>query len=122
LTCSELFSDLYKANALFPPQKETSYSNIGFDLLGQVLTKVSGQTYEDCLSSITGPLGLQSTSALKPNDSVGVIVPGGGASSAWDIDMGVGNPSVQFPFLKEDVLLSDILVPDLVVSIAVRPT
>lgn len=89
---SELITDLRAANAVFPPHKETSYSNVGYDLLGLVFANITGQTYDNYLSSITGPLGLKSTSVLKPNDSVGVIVPGNGAISAWNVDMGVGNP------------------------------
>ena len=85
----ELFDDLQSANPVFPSRKTAADSIVGYDILGLRGANVTGQTYEDyILSSIIQPLGLNGTSFVKPNDSVGVIP----ANSYWDVDVGVDDP------------------------------
>ncbi|KAJ5574130.1 beta-lactamase family protein [Penicillium hispanicum] len=89
-TDTELNNDLVQVDPVFPPQKETSYSNVGFDLLGQVLANVSGTTYEDHIDkAIFKPLGLDSASFTAPDDSIAAKAPVG---SEWGANQGSDNP------------------------------
>ena len=77
-------------NPVFAPQKETSYSNLGFDLLGQVIANVSGTTYEDYIdTAIFKPLNLLEASFTVPDDSVAAKAPSG---SDWGVNQGSNNP------------------------------
>jgi len=63
-----------RRNPVFPPNYQSTYSNIAFVLLGIVLEKVSGRTYQEALDcSILQPLGMRKTTVQKPEDSEGVI-------------------------------------------------
>src|SRR5690606_27241137 len=54
------FLNTYKLD--HAPGTERLYSNVGFRLLGHVLSLTSGKTYEDLVKTrITEPLGMQST-------------------------------------------------------------
>jgi CubicO group peptidase (beta-lactamase class C family) len=67
----------------------SSYSNNGFSLLGQVLANVTGQAYEEWISStILKPLKMERSTFSKPKESSAVIP----VSSDFDVDLGVGNP------------------------------
>lgn len=49
----------------YPPGEDWAYSNTGFDVLGDVIAKVSGQTYEDYMQdNILKPLGMANSSYL----------------------------------------------------------
>ena len=62
MSLSELIA-LFKDKPLdFAPGEKWSYSNSGFVLLGAIIEKVSGQSYEDFLQKqIFGPLGMTHT-------------------------------------------------------------
>jgi CubicO group peptidase (beta-lactamase class C family) len=80
---------LAKSPTVFPPRTEPSYSNIGFALLGQALANVTGQKYEEYVSSsILKPLKMDQSSFTKPNESSAVIPD----PSSFGVDLGVGNP------------------------------
>ena len=50
---------------LFRPGKDWAYSSTGFDILGDVVAKVSGQTFEDYLQDhVLTPLGIEDSSYL----------------------------------------------------------
>ena len=55
------------------------YSNAGFTILGYVVEKLAGQSYEAAVDrSILRPLGLTHSSVPKPsNDTQGIIPMGG---------------------------------------------
>jgi len=54
---------LSKESLLFRPGKGWSYSGIGFDILGDVVAKVSGQAFEDFLrANVLTPLGMENSS------------------------------------------------------------
>ncbi|MEZ4768828.1 MAG: serine hydrolase domain-containing protein [Caldilineales bacterium] len=49
----------------YPPGEDWAYSNTGFDVLGDVIAKVSGQTYEDYMqNNILKPLDMTNSSYL----------------------------------------------------------
>lgn len=84
----DLNDSLRQSNPVFSPQKETSYSNVGFDLLGQVISNVTGTSYEDYITqSIFKPLKLHKSSFKAPcNTSAASAGPG----SDWGHDGGSG--------------------------------
>ncbi len=56
---------LSKESLLFRPGKDWSYSTIGFDILGDVVAKVSGQSFEEYVQDhVLTPLGLENSSYL----------------------------------------------------------
>lgn len=91
-TAEDLFDNLRRRRALFAPNTKSTYSNLAFDLLGLVLTNVTGTTFEEYITaSILDPLGMAQTSFVKPPDSVSVLPKG----IAWysDVDEAVENPT-----------------------------
>jgi CubicO group peptidase (beta-lactamase class C family) len=57
----------------FQPGKQWSYSNAGYDMLGYVIEKVSGQSYEAFLQqSIFTPLGMKNTGFAHNADGLAV--------------------------------------------------
>lgn len=69
----------------------SSYSNVGFSLLGEVLAKVTGMKYEDYIEKeIFKPLSMHSTSFTTPDTSVEAQ---GGSDSAWSQNQGYSNPA-----------------------------
>lgn len=86
----DLNDSLRQSKPVFPPQKETSYSNVGFDLLGQVISNVTGTSYEDYITmSIFNPLQLHESSFTAPDDSFAASA---GPDSDWGHDEGSGSP------------------------------
>ncbi len=56
---------LSKESLLFRPGKDWAYSSTGFDILGDVVAKVSGQDFEDYVQDhVLTPLGLEDSSYL----------------------------------------------------------
>lgn len=90
LTHTELYKWVQAMNPLYAPKQASTYSNLAFELLGLVLEKVTGLSYDDCIDSlVTGPLGMNHTTFQKPKDSQAVIPIGGWY---WDVDEGVQKP------------------------------
>ncbi|KAJ5524823.1 beta-lactamase family protein [Penicillium frequentans] len=101
-TNADLDENLYNVNSVFPSQKETSYSNIGFDLLGQVLAKVTNMKYEDYIKeAIFRPLGMHETSFTVPPASVTASA---GSGSDWGVDEGADNPSAGIYSSSSDMM------------------
>ena len=46
LTDSQIYNNLAKMRLMFPPGMQPEYSNLGFGLLGRVLEKIQGPTWE----------------------------------------------------------------------------
>lgn len=82
---------------LFSPGNGWSYSNSGFDTLGDVIAKVSGQSYEAYVQEhILTPLGMtDSTFLLSDVDPTALVAP-----YTWDKD---GNVVAQefYPYLRK---------------------
>lgn len=82
--------DLHQVDPVFTPQKETSYSNVGYDILGEILSNVTRVKYEDYITtSILKPLGMKDSTFKVPDDSVAAKA---GSGSYWSYDLGVGIP------------------------------
>ncbi|KAK2784471.1 hypothetical protein FQN53_008460 [Emmonsiellopsis sp. PD_33] len=89
----EFFSGLLKAHPTAATSTTPIYSNAAFQILGYVVEKISGKSYESVLSEdLIKPLKLSDTSFSKPDDKVGVI-PGDPLTSFWAIDAGDETPA-----------------------------
>ncbi len=68
---------LSKESLLFRPGKDWAYSGIGFDILGDVVAKVSGQKFEDYVQDhVLTPLGLEDSSYLLSDvDPAALVAP-----------------------------------------------
>lgn len=79
---------------VFTTNDRSTYSNVAFSLLGQVLERATGKSYSEVIaSSILQPLGMNHTRASKPKDSLGVIPWG---PNDWAQDLGDDIPYVYF--------------------------
>jgi CubicO group peptidase (beta-lactamase class C family) len=77
---------------VFAPNQFSSYSNIGFDLLGLVVANVSGVSYEEYIQkNILRELGMKGTSFETPGDDVAAIPLG--IEYYWNFTIGVQNPT-----------------------------
>lgn len=70
---------------------KSTYSNLAFEVLGLVLSRVTNQTYEDYIAdAIFKPLGMSKSTLSLPPDSAGVIPL---QPHFWDVDEGIQNPT-----------------------------
>lgn len=79
-----------------PPFGEALYSDAGFAILGQVLERVTGQSYNNALQSVLAePLGLGSSTTFEPtgSDLNAVVLPGSASVSSWGFDNQISAPS-----------------------------
>ena len=78
---TEDYLELYGTRALqFAPGTQWAYSNYGFMLLGAVVERVSGMSYDDYIAArVLAPAGMTATGAL-PEDAV---VPGRAIGYMW---------------------------------------
>lgn len=78
------------------PVYETAiYSDAGFGILGRVLERLTGLSYNDAVQTIlAAPLGLNSTSSFKPSgtDFNAIVIPGSLADSSWGFDNQITAP------------------------------
>lgn len=75
---------------MFAPNTKATYSNVAFILLGIVLETITGESYEDLVSSLLfQPLGMQSSTLKKPRDSDGIIP---NKKNDWGADLGAYDP------------------------------
>ncbi len=89
-TFAELLDGLKTRYPVFRPNDRSSYSNIGYSLLGLALARLTKKTYEQSVQqTILSPLNLSSTGFTKPSDSSGIIP---GASNAWATELFADNP------------------------------
>ena len=71
---SDLITAVKNLNPVFAPNAKSTYSNIAFEILGLVLTKVTGIPYNEYItSSILEPIGMSATTFVTPADSVAVL-------------------------------------------------
>jgi CubicO group peptidase (beta-lactamase class C family) len=82
----DLFKHVKKLAPLFAPNQASSYSNLAFEILGLVLSRVANQTYETYIDeAIFKPLNMSTSTFSKPADSAGVIPAG---PHYWDVEEG----------------------------------
>ncbi len=87
----DLLKNVQARPPLFPPNQKSTYSNVAFELLGLAIANVTGLPYEDyVVSSILQPIGMESSSFIKPSDSVAVFPKG---ENYWDVDEGIQKPT-----------------------------
>ncbi|KAF8535214.1 beta-lactamase/transpeptidase-like protein, partial [Trichophaea hybrida] len=92
LGCTEkqVLQGMADSNPVFPSGLKPTYSNVGFNLLGFVIERETGMTYEDAVKKyITQPLGMSRTEFL-PARTNGVIPARVGL---WHADLGQFNPA-----------------------------
>lgn len=60
---------------VYPPDTQFNYSNLGYSLLGQVVTEISGMEYSDYVrENILAPMGLDATTPYPPPRRPGLQV------------------------------------------------
>ena len=65
--CLDLFKQVNKLAPLFAPNQKSSYSNLAFELLGLVLSRVSNRTYEAYIDeAIFKPLNMSTSTRHSP--------------------------------------------------------
>ena len=71
----ELVKRVSEMEMVYPPDTHFNYSNLGYSLLGQVVTEVSGMDYVDYVrKNILAPLGLDATTPYPPPPRPGLQV------------------------------------------------
>ncbi|KAF5009443.1 hypothetical protein FDECE_4325 [Fusarium decemcellulare] len=78
------------------PFQASIYSDAGFAILGVVLQRITGLSYNEAIQSVlAGPLGLNSTTSTEPKDKDvnALILPGSADESSWGFDNQVTAPS-----------------------------
>jgi CubicO group peptidase (beta-lactamase class C family) len=87
----DLFKIVKNYRPLFAPNQASTYSNLAYEILGLVLSRVSNQTYEDYINdAMFKPLNMSKSTLSKPPDSAGVIPLN---PQFWDVSEGVQNPT-----------------------------
>ncbi|OBT65801.1 hypothetical protein VE03_03315 [Pseudogymnoascus sp. 23342-1-I1] len=87
----DLLENLATRQPMWSPKQKSTYSNINFDLLGLVIENVTGLGYGEYVEgAILRPLGMDSSSFIKSDDSVAVLPKG---QNYWDIEQGVQRPT-----------------------------
>ena len=58
----DLVAAFDEVRVVIPPESQTKYCNLGFEMLGVLVERLSGRTYREVVAErITGPLGMAST-------------------------------------------------------------
>jgi CubicO group peptidase (beta-lactamase class C family) len=88
----QLFAYLKTCKLNNKPSEQYDYSNLGVGLLGTILSKLSGQTFEQMVKDIIcRPLGMQSTvqhlSPARQANFVSVYNVSGNITPPWDFDV-----------------------------------
>lgn len=88
---------------VYAPYSTPVYTNIGYDLLGQVIENVTGLTYAEYMrTNVLEPLNMQNTFLETPsNTSIG-FVPNG--TNWWSTPYGFQRPSGNFYSSVNDIL------------------
>lgn len=91
-TTEHLYQGLSEAKLRRPPGKKSDYSNLGFGLLGHVLSSRAGMAYEQLVErEVCRPLGLTDTRVALSDEQAQRLVPGytsdGQPAVNWDFDV-----------------------------------
>ncbi|KAK5679683.1 hypothetical protein LTS10_007631 [Elasticomyces elasticus] len=89
---TQILPYLNNKQPVFAPGQKSSYSNVAFELLGLVLARVTGLSYEEYMyESIFKPLQMESTTFTTPESDEHAVLPLG--QFFWDVDEGIHNPT-----------------------------
>ncbi|KAF9701819.1 hypothetical protein EKO04_000006 [Ascochyta lentis] len=91
--CAEgdLLDSLKSKIPIFAPNQQSTYSNVAFELLGMVIERVTGQSYQSYIEqAVFQPLNMSKSTLSLPPDAAGVIPLG---PQYWDIDEGIQSPT-----------------------------
>ena len=91
-TEKDLIEELRKQKPTFAPAQHSSYCNVGFEILGLVLAKVSEMEYSTYIHSMLKELGIEGITFEKPGDEFAVLP--AGEAWYWDVEQGVRRPYV----------------------------
>lgn len=84
ISAAEFVDKVMKAPLKFPSGTNFSYSNVGYSLLGMIIEKVSGLTYEQYLyQNLWQPAAMESTGYSRPHFDRGLIAMGYKDEKAW---------------------------------------
>lgn len=95
ITRSDFLATMDKKHPVALPFRASLYSDAGFALLGVVLQRITGLTYNDAIqAALAAPLGLNSSTTFEPSDHDvnALILPGSPAESSWGFDNQVTAP------------------------------
>ena len=71
LSYSQIYDNLAKMRLMFPPGTQPEYSNLGFGLLGRVLEKIQGPTWEEQVEeTVIKPLKMNNTGNAFTPDAI----------------------------------------------------
>ncbi|KAK5724666.1 hypothetical protein LTR15_004713 [Elasticomyces elasticus] len=89
---TQILPYLGKKQPVFAPGQKSTYSNVAFELLGLVLARVKGLSYENYMyESIFKPLKMESTTFTTPESDEHAVLPVD--QFFWDVDEGIHNPT-----------------------------
>lgn len=89
---SQFLKVVTQSRPLFAPNQRSTYSNLNFELLGLALENVTGLPYAEYMEkAIFEPLGMTSTSLVKPESDEHAVLPVG--DNYWDVDEGIQSPT-----------------------------
>lgn len=103
----ELLRDFSKHKPVYPPFTTPMYSNLGFDILGLVLEKVSNKTFVEYINqSILDPLNLANTTTGTASSvlSQAFIPKQSTDQSHWGVQHGYDNPAGGFLSTANDLI------------------
>lgn len=81
---SEFLQKVFAAPLQFENGKKFSYSNVGYSLLGIIIEKVSGMSYEKYLyENLWKPAGMKNTGYTRPKFEVATVAVGYENESVW---------------------------------------
>ncbi|KAH9874863.1 hypothetical protein J1614_004350, partial [Plenodomus biglobosus] len=90
-TAKDLLREISSKPPLFAPNQKSTYSNVAYELLGLVISRVTNQTYESYIEdAIFKPLNMSKSTLSLPPDSAGVIPTN---PHFWDVNEGIQNPT-----------------------------
>ncbi|XPS67708.1 hypothetical protein M3J09_000009 [Ascochyta lentis] len=90
-TPKDLLDSLKSKIPIFAPNQQSTYSNVAFELLGMVIERVTGQSYQSYIEqAVFQPLNMSKSTLSLPPDAAGVIPLG---PQYWDIDEGIQSPT-----------------------------
>lgn len=87
---TEYFEGFLKRHPVFPTQYTPLYSNAAYHILGYVLEKIAGDTFETVLHrDVFEPLGMTNSGVRHPEAGTGVVPSG---ATVWDAYIGDETP------------------------------